>query len=539
MKRISILLAICLLLGIPAQAAAPALFQYQSSRLGFSVTVPGVRQGEVIAEETDTGVNFYHAPSREKYGGEIGSIVVVSPRSDFFSGHYDDMAYQIIAMGKNQIFLWKVPGGGAPTGGDFLDAFRRVSSAFSMENLRKGLVPAQPDGWPKLQTVRHLAYLPVSGGLARPNAPLTRGELAQMLYTLLDAGNKADSYRAPFSDTAGKDCTQAVAYLASYGILTGYADGTFRPDAPISRAAFAVLLHRCQFAAPVGQYGEEFVFADVPAGYWAETYIWRKLLELAMPLCKVHPFFGLLIKELSDLEENHAYGKNDTKDILLRLDRDFENIVSDAKALIEVCLDDRYQPNYSTAERYREAHYDARLCFDDMRYGELATEEVMLERPAYDSAYNYSVEKLREQGIKTALREVLYPNTVRDLYNYLKGYCLRLPLPIHKCKNCGRYFVVTGNITQDYCTRLMEGSEKTCRQMGAVVQYQSRQMKNPATKEFTRSYKAHNARVRYGTMTKAEFTAWSKEARAKRADCIAGKLPLEEFVVWLDSDRQR
>lgn len=46
-------------------------------------------------------------------------------------------------------------------------------------------------------------------------------------------------------------------------------------------------------------------------------------------------------------------------------------------------------------------------------------------------------------------------------------------------------------------------------------------------------------RVRYGTMTKAEFTAWSKEARAKRADCIAGKLPLEEFVAWLDSDRQR
>ena len=231
---------------------------------------------------------------------------------------------------------------------------------------------------------------------------------------------------------------------------------------------------------------------------------WKKLLELSMPLCEVHPFFGLLVK-----------------------------------ALIEVCLDDRYKPDYSTAERYREAHYDALLHFDDMRYGELATEEVMLDSPAYNSAYHYSVEILRERGIKTALREVLYPNTVRDLYNYLKAYCLRLPLPIHKCKNCGRYFVVTGNITQDYCTRLMEGSEKTCRQMGAVVQYQSRQMKNPATREFTRSYKAHNARVRYGTMTKAEFTAWSKEARAKRADCVAGKLPLEDFVAWLDSDKQR
>ena len=29
---------------------------------------------------------------------------------------------------------------------------------------------------------------------------------------------------------------------------------------------------------------------------------WKRLLELAMPLCGVHPFFGMLVKELSDLE---------------------------------------------------------------------------------------------------------------------------------------------------------------------------------------------------------------------------------------------
>ena len=266
---------------------------------------------------------------------------------------------------------------------------------------------------------------------------------------------------------------------------------------------------------------------------------WRKLLELSLPLCKVHPFFGLLAKELSELESAYAHGQDADAAIVLSFANDFEAIVSDAKALIERCLDGRYQPDYSTAERYREAHYDALLRFDDMRYGELATEEVMLDGPAYDSAYHYSVELLRERGIRTALCEVLYPNTVRDLYNYLKAYCLRLPLPIHKCKNCGRYFVVTGNITQDYCTRLMEGSEKTCRQMGAVVQYQSRQMKNPAAREFTRSYKAHNARIRYGLMTREEFDKWAAEAREKRDACVAGKLPLEDFVAWLDSDKQR
>lgn len=251
-----------------------SIYIYESERLGFSITISGISQDEIIAEETDACVNFYHSPSHKKYGREIGSIEVVSPRSDFFSRHYDNMAYQIIAMGKNQVFLWRNQGGDAHTGGELMDSFRRVSAAFSVENLRKGLVPAQPDAWPALQAARHLVCLPIDDEFAHPDAPLTRGDLAQMLYALLDADNKADSRQSLFSDMAGKDCARAASYLASYGILTGYADGTFRPDAPVSRAAFAVLLHRCQFAAPVGQYGAKIEFADVPADYWAEEYIY-------------------------------------------------------------------------------------------------------------------------------------------------------------------------------------------------------------------------------------------------------------------------
>lgn len=265
---------------------------------------------------------------------------------------------------------------------------------------------------------------------------------------------------------------------------------------------------------------------------------WEQLKTLAMPLCELHPFFGVVIKELSDLEQSYLFASKYDTDHLLRFDLEMDEIVQDVKALIEDCLDDRPEPTFTTAERYRSAHYNGRLHLETMRYGELATEEIMLDSPVYHSAYNFDVEMLRERQTVTVLREVLYPNTVRDLYAYLKAYCLRLPLLIHKCKNCGRYFVVTGNITQEYCTRPMEGSEKTCRQMGAVVQYQSRQMQNPATKEFTRSYKAHNARIRYGTMTKAEFAVWSKEARQKRDLCVAGKLSLEDFIAWLDSDRR-
>ena len=68
---------------------------------------------------------------------------------------------------------------------------------------------------------------------------------------------------------------------------------------------------------------------------------------------------------------------------------------------------------------------------------------------------------------------------------------------------------------------------------------QQTQMKNPATREFTRSYKAHNARIRYGLMTREEFDKWAAEAREKRDACVAGNLSLEDFVAWLDSDKQR
>lgn len=89
MKRIAILLALCLIWSIPSRAAAADSFRYENEALGFSLTVSGVGADDTLVEETGNCVNFYHAPSREAYGGLIGSIEVVSPRSDFFTGRYE------------------------------------------------------------------------------------------------------------------------------------------------------------------------------------------------------------------------------------------------------------------------------------------------------------------------------------------------------------------------------------------------------------------------------------------------------------------
>ena len=160
------------------------------------------------------------------------------------------------------------------TGGEELEDYSRVARALTTDVLRANLQPAHPDSLPVLNTQARLPYLTAEGGAIRPDDPLTRGELAQALYALLDADNKGASFANPFSDVTDPAC-------ASSG---GVPHKLRHPDRlcrrhlpPLMRLSagrpFAVALHRCQFAAPVGRYGSGDDFSDVPDGFWAKRYL--------------------------------------------------------------------------------------------------------------------------------------------------------------------------------------------------------------------------------------------------------------------------
>ncbi|RAU92608.1 S-layer homology domain-containing protein, partial [Paenibacillus sp. YN15] len=79
-----------------------------------------------------------------------------------------------------------------------------------------------------------------------------------------------------FADTAGHWAEKAVRLLASRGILSGYPDGSFRPDQPLTRAETVVLLNR--MLGRSGVPGEaaampEAAYKDLPAGHWAYAEI--------------------------------------------------------------------------------------------------------------------------------------------------------------------------------------------------------------------------------------------------------------------------
>ena len=151
--------------------------------------------------------------------------------------------------------------------------------------------------------------------------------------------------------------------------------------------------------------------------------------------------------------------------------------------------------------------------------------------------YDEFLEEEQERNFETLITEVLETEDPDAFSEFVLYRYLQENLHLRKCKYCNRYFATHGHTKLEYCDRLIENSTKTCREMGSLRLYEQRKMEDPAVREYKRSYKTHNARIRYGLMTREEFTAWSIEARTRRDLCSAGKLPLDEFVEWLNSDK--
>ena len=119
----------------------------------------------------------------------------------------------------------------------------------------------------------------------RPLEPITRAETTALVHQALAANGRtaripspfiarADATSPNFGDLSAQHwANDFIEPLVQRGWLSGFGDGTFRPDAPITRAQFAALL--------VGALSPEakrpaLRFRDVPDDFWA-----AKVIQLA------------------------------------------------------------------------------------------------------------------------------------------------------------------------------------------------------------------------------------------------------------------
>lgn len=131
-----------------------------------------------------------------------------------------------------------------------------------------------PDETPPttLNDTDHYAYIVgYEDGTIRPNGHITRAEAATVFFRLLtDKARDANlTDRSPYPDvSAGDWYNKAVATLSRMGILSGYEDGSFRPNATVTRAEFAAMAARFDTEAkPV-----DTPFTDL-TGCWAADEI--------------------------------------------------------------------------------------------------------------------------------------------------------------------------------------------------------------------------------------------------------------------------
>ena len=134
------------------------------------------------------------------------------------------------------------------------------------------IIPA--DAIPALNKDDHVAYIiGYEDGTVRPNGRITRAEVATIFFRLLtdDARQRNWSSENNFSDvSADKWYNNAVSTLCHMGVLGGYSDGTFRPNAPITRAEFAKIA--VSFAQTNGSAVYSY-FTDVKTTDWFAPYV--------------------------------------------------------------------------------------------------------------------------------------------------------------------------------------------------------------------------------------------------------------------------
>jgi hypothetical protein len=100
-----------------------------------------------------------------------------------------------------------------------------------------------------------------------PTVLVSRAEMAAFILRLLGESTIGWSFQGRFSDVSANAWYAApVERLAELGITVGYGDGTFRPEASVSRAEMAVFLARA-LTLPVQPAGSG-QFADVQADAW-------------------------------------------------------------------------------------------------------------------------------------------------------------------------------------------------------------------------------------------------------------------------------
>lgn len=268
----------------PVAGPAEGGYEFVSEELGFRFTVPEEMSGRVGVvpgingfEAGGESFTLYYYPEDGSAAHFLSSIAAVSPRSAFFDA---DNWYQgtgasltIIAAGETALYFKLGQIGGTDISADDPDwDYYTETSKLLADALDESFAVDSPSCVPALDAGKVLeTALELEG---RGGASMTRAELALLAFDMLEADNKGEGYTLGYADVdAESEAAQAIAYLASYGLVSGCDGDEYRPGEAATRAEFAELLSKLLFEPSPLSYGEPLVAPDTAETHPAYSYL--------------------------------------------------------------------------------------------------------------------------------------------------------------------------------------------------------------------------------------------------------------------------
>ena len=181
-------------------------------------------------------------------------------------------------FGKAEIFSINIDGGSVEIrpnvpGGNTPLKIKPDNSDFDFVNYygKSGKVEKPVKVGPQLNRDDHVAYIMgYPDGTVQPEGEITRAEACTIFFRLLTDSSR-DYYFARTNDysdvNAGDWFNNAISTLSNAGIVTGYNDGTFRPNQPITRGEMAKIIANF---ANLNKGTKSFT--DL-SGHWSKTYV--------------------------------------------------------------------------------------------------------------------------------------------------------------------------------------------------------------------------------------------------------------------------
>ena len=153
--------------------------------------------------------------------------------------------------------------------------------------------------------------------------------------------------------------------------------------------------------------------------------------------------------------------------------------------------------------------------------------------PNLDERAEYKTSKDLIDVVKRDSTEIKELYEIKDMNDLIRFELLKFvssDIEFKECENCHQYFIPVNRKDEIYCNRPIKGTEKTCKDVGAMNRHKEKAGDIPGEKEYWRVYKRYKYKADRKIISKSEFNQWNYMALELKQECAEGEITVDDML---------